>query len=153
MTEFTLKLVHPPRPEHLTEVVAEMRGLGAPTIRAVWNRTMARWYAVEGVHRAHAAQALGLAPNLISLSWGQAAEFLVETTDYPWTAVDLQREYMSVHSGASLVFNGNPPCACYHAPEQHWHPTEGCEVLGCPCHHSEGRHLTTSPNRTTKESR
>jgi hypothetical protein len=46
----------------LTEVIAQMRMLGAPTIRAVWMECYGAWAALEGCHRIRAAQALGITP-------------------------------------------------------------------------------------------
>jgi hypothetical protein len=53
---------HATDPAKLAAVIAEMRTLGAPTIRAVW--TGDYWLAIEGSHRLAAAHALGLTPEI-----------------------------------------------------------------------------------------
>lgn len=48
---------------HLGEVVAEMRELGAPTIKVVeWRGD---YFAIEGSHRLCAAYHLGVTPNVV----------------------------------------------------------------------------------------
>ena len=44
---------------HLSDVMAKMEELGAPTIRAVWVECHGVWAALEGCHRIRAAHALG----------------------------------------------------------------------------------------------
>lgn len=51
--------------DKLASVIAEMRVLGAPEIRAYWSDTDREWYAMEGSHRLRAAHALGLTPRLV----------------------------------------------------------------------------------------
>ena len=48
--------------EHLEEVKSEMKVLGAPTIKAVYDECYGTWFAVEGCHRIRAAKELGLTP-------------------------------------------------------------------------------------------
>lgn len=50
--------------DHLAKVTAEMRELGAPTIKAIWSECHGIWFALEGCHRLRAAEALGLAPQI-----------------------------------------------------------------------------------------
>ena len=61
---FVLFAPHAPSPAHLRSVIAEMRRRGPPRLRALWRRTQGAWYALEGSHRAAAAQHLGLVPIL-----------------------------------------------------------------------------------------
>ena len=49
---------------HLDVVMAEMKTLGAPTIKAVWMECHGVWAALEGCHRLRAAHALGLTPEI-----------------------------------------------------------------------------------------
>ena len=58
-------LPHAADATHLHAVIAEMRQLGAPTIRLV--DCGDHYVALEGVHRLHAVMILGLAPNLVIL--------------------------------------------------------------------------------------
>jgi hypothetical protein len=46
--------------EHLQEVIEEMKILGPPVIRAVWQECWDMYVALEGCHRLRAAKALGL---------------------------------------------------------------------------------------------
>lgn len=48
---------------HLADVVARMRELGAPTIRAIRYEDDT-WMALEGCHRIRAAKILGLTPKI-----------------------------------------------------------------------------------------
>ncbi len=58
----TVHAPHRPSPNHLAEVIEEMRTLGAPRIRAWWNGDA--WIALEGSHRLAAAHTLGLTPKI-----------------------------------------------------------------------------------------
>lgn len=64
-------LVNPPHhyysPEHLVHVIAEMRRLGAPLIRAYFDGEI--WHAREGTHRLRASKLLGIAPRLLHVPW------------------------------------------------------------------------------------
>jgi hypothetical protein len=51
-------------PDHLAEVIEEMKTLGAPVIKAVWMEVYNHWAALEGCHRIRAAKALGLVPEI-----------------------------------------------------------------------------------------
>ena len=54
--------IHSPHPDHLVEVVGEMRSLGSPAIRVV---DCGDYYAaIEGCHRIEAARLLGLPISL-----------------------------------------------------------------------------------------
>lgn len=56
-------------PDHLESVIAEMRILGAPTIRAVWMECHMMWVALEGCHRLRAAHILGLVPLIDEIDY------------------------------------------------------------------------------------
>ena len=55
---------NPTEQAHLEAVIAEMRELGAPTVRAIWVGVHGLWLAVEGSHRLAAAAELGLTPTI-----------------------------------------------------------------------------------------
>lgn len=75
----TIYAIHAPEAEKLTEVMATMRELGAPTIRAVdcGDYLMA----LEGSHRLAAAAELGLAPKLDILEQDE----IVPASEFDWT--------------------------------------------------------------------
>ncbi len=52
-------------PDHLEQVMSEMRRLGAPHIRAI--RDDECWIALEGSHRIAAASALGLPVHIVAM--------------------------------------------------------------------------------------
>ncbi len=54
--------------DHLTCVTAEMRTLGAPTIRCIRDDVQGVVLALEGSHRLAAAEALDIVPNFIFLA-------------------------------------------------------------------------------------
>lgn len=63
--------------DHLKAVIDEMRGLGAPTIKAVdMTGTWGAYVALEGSHRIRAAAALGLTPIIEEVEWSDT-----DTTD------------------------------------------------------------------------
>ena len=64
--------------EHLAQVIAEMRKLGAPTVRVV--DCGDHWFALEGTHRLHAAAELGLTPDFVVL----AQDSLVDADSLDW---------------------------------------------------------------------
>lgn len=56
--------------DHLDDVTASMRTLGAPDILAVDMRDLyGAWVALEGSHRLAAASLLGLRPNIIPVDY------------------------------------------------------------------------------------
>lgn len=61
----TIYLIHGTDPDHLEDVKAEMRRLGAPTIRVV--DCGDHYFAIEGAHRLVAAAELGIVPHLVVL--------------------------------------------------------------------------------------
>jgi hypothetical protein len=55
------------RESHVQEVLAQMRSLGAPRLRAYFDGTV--WHAREGTHRLQAAKRLGLVPVMVPVPW------------------------------------------------------------------------------------
>lgn len=91
--------------EHLARVVEEMRTLGSPKIRAVWQECWGAWVALEGCHRLRACEVLGIVPEIIPIELvdglttddiGMSEEFdgdahLVEAlVDRAWESIVLQ---------------------------------------------------------------
>jgi len=78
----TVYAIHDVDADKLASVSAEMRSLGAPTIRVV---DCGDYYqALEGSHRLAAAQALGLMPTLVV--YGQDEP--IEIAGYDWYEAD-----------------------------------------------------------------
>lgn len=97
----TIYTIHAPDHAKLDGVMAEMRKLGAPTIRVV---DCGDYYmALEGVHRLAACAALGIAPVLDVLD--QDDEVEGESLDWPdlrsgtYTAGELAGEAYNPQSG------------------------------------------------------
>lgn len=89
------------RPDRLAEVVAEMRSLGAPTIRVWWAGD--HWRALEGSHRLAAAHALGLVPEFVEMRLDD--EFEHDFEDCVGRSVRDVLEYMDV-LGQGYEFDG-----------------------------------------------
>ena len=97
----TLYTIHGPDAEHLEEVMAQMRVLGAPVVRVV---DCGRWLmALEGCHRLMAACRLGVAPVLVvlgeddllapgDLGWSRGGWSRDRWEDRSYTAGELARE-------------------------------------------------------------
>lgn len=66
--------------DHLAEVVAEMREMGAPTIRGFWTGEV--WRALEGSHRIAAAAELGLTPNMVHVEETEEIETDIDHDDW-----------------------------------------------------------------------
>jgi len=64
--------IHRPIPDHLDEVVGEMRRMGSPTIRVVDCSDFL--VAIEGCHRIEAARILGIPVNLDILAQDDLVE-------------------------------------------------------------------------------
>jgi hypothetical protein len=64
----TIITINHPDKDHLETVIAEMRALGAPAIRAIADEFNNVIVALEGSHRIAAAKALGLVPVLKMLA-------------------------------------------------------------------------------------
>ena len=63
--------INAPEPEHLVEVLEDMKRLGAPTIKAVWMEVWATYVALEGSHRLAAAKQLGLTPIIDEVEYDE----------------------------------------------------------------------------------
>lgn len=57
--------------KHLEKVVAEMKKLGAPTIKAVWMECYGHFAALEGCHRIRAAKCLGFEPEIEEIEYSE----------------------------------------------------------------------------------
>lgn len=92
--------------DKLDSVIAEMRVLGAPTIRYVDVAGTA--YAVEGTHRLAAAAALGLVPELVELPYEGKVPDDVDADDFGLCGRDVSElaEYVARHreGGESYEF-------------------------------------------------
>lgn len=101
--------IHSPDPEKVERVCAEMRVLGAPTIRVV---DCADYYmAIEGVHRLAACATLGVTPLLDVLDQDDLVE--ADSLDWPdlqpgetYPAGELAGEAYSPGSGAYCLDGG-----------------------------------------------
>lgn len=110
MPTTTIYAIHSPDADKLADVTAEMRRLGAPTVRVV---DCGDYYmALEGSHRLAAARALGIEPELVI--YDQDDE--IDVTGYDWyepsqwaearyTAGDVAGELYSVQA-APYSFDG-----------------------------------------------
>ena len=65
--------------QHLSDVIDQMRVLGAPTIKAIWMDCYDMWAALEGCHRIRAAKALGIDPIVVPVDYDEAAD--LDVTD------------------------------------------------------------------------
>jgi hypothetical protein len=80
---------------HLANVTEEMRELGAPTIKAIWNEMNGIWFALEGCHRLRAAEALELTPEIEEVEeWEfdmdqEVNELFPDTFEDPYTFADI----------------------------------------------------------------
>lgn len=64
----TIVLLHSHYDEsHLEEVKTEMKSLGSPKIKGIWDEARSMWIALEGCHRIRAAKDLGLEPEMIDV--------------------------------------------------------------------------------------
>lgn len=76
--------------EHLNEVKAEMKEMGAPSIKAVWMECWGSWVALEGSHRITAAADLGLTITIEEIEYSDKA--VVDITGDPdldpWLTVE-----------------------------------------------------------------
>lgn len=66
---------------HLAEVVEEMRSLGAPIIKAIWDEGNGCWIALEGCHRLRAAAELGLMPEIDAVEYGDGSAMWSSVVD------------------------------------------------------------------------
>lgn len=70
--------IHAPKPEKLSQVIEQMRVLGAPTIRVV--NCGDHFMALEGSHRLAAAAELGLEPILTVYEQDE----ILDVTEHDW---------------------------------------------------------------------
>lgn len=63
-------------PPRLEEVVAKMRTMGPPRIRAYYDAASSAWFTLEGTHRLRAAVILGLTPVMVPARWPRSRRAL-----------------------------------------------------------------------------
>ncbi len=63
-------------PAHLDQVIAAMRRMGPPRIRAYFDAPSGTWFAQEGTHRLRAAAELGVAPVMVPVQWRRGRKAL-----------------------------------------------------------------------------
>ncbi len=78
--------------EHLNAVKAEMKTLGAPTIKAIWSEVYGAWLAVEGCHRLRAAAELGITPNIDDVSEEDVVVMQIDGQEVEVSVVELTEE-------------------------------------------------------------
>ena len=102
----TIYAIHAPEADKLSQVIEQMKTLGAPTIRVV---DCGDYYmALEGSHRLAAAHSLGLMPQLVVYSQDEA----IDVTAYDWYdganwAVDGRTDYTAGEVAGELRGQGN----------------------------------------------
>lgn len=92
-----------PDPEHLAVVMAEMRVLGAPIIRAMWSDADAGWQAIEGSHRLAAAHALGVVPYIDVLSAYDVVHHDFDAVESPARVIDVLEAMWRYPSGLAIL--------------------------------------------------
>ena len=60
--------------KHLDEVIANMKKMGAPTIKAYYDEAEGIYFATEGCHRIRAAKKLGIMPVIDIIDWEEEIE-------------------------------------------------------------------------------
>ena len=85
--------------EHLSEVIEEMKSIGAPTIRAFWSELYGSYLAVEGCHRVRAAAELGIAPIVTTVE--PTGEITIEVDGADET-VDAEELFSQLQNGAAM---------------------------------------------------
>ena len=78
--------------EHLNAVKAQMKTLGAPTIKAIWSEIYGAWMAVEGCHRLRAAAELGLTPEIEDVSEEDVIVMQIDGEDVEVNVAELTEE-------------------------------------------------------------
>lgn len=102
----TIYAIHAPEADKLSQVIEQMRSLGAPTIEVV---DCGDYYmALEGSHRLAAAHELGLAPVLVV--YGQ--DEVLDVSKYDWYeganwAVGGETQYTAGEVAGELQGRGN----------------------------------------------
>ena len=76
--------------KHLKKVVAKMRKLGAPVIKAVWAPQYNAWVALEGSHRIAAANKLGLPITIEPVEYSNTllVDLGIEDARYAYSTVE-----------------------------------------------------------------
>lgn len=98
----TVYAIHGTDADHLADVVAEMRELGAPTIRTVDCSDFLM--ALEGSHRLAAAAELGLTPSFVVLDQDEVVDLSTLDIDTynlsgdSYTAGELAGELIGLHN-------------------------------------------------------
>lgn len=87
--------IHPPQADRLARVIAQMRELGVPRIRAI--DCGDHFVALEGSHRLAAASLLGLIPEIIVLH----SDALIEVCEFDW--YDAARWPNTVYPAAEIA--------------------------------------------------
>jgi hypothetical protein len=95
-----------PDQEHLEYVAEEMKRLGVPKIRAIWNESKGVWYAAEGSHRIAAAYRSGIVPIIIDIT-GQGATVQRNEEDTTMTAEELERWLVPDFGAPKYIFDNN----------------------------------------------
>lgn len=102
----TIYAIHAPETDKLSQVIKQMRSLGAPTIEVVDCGDF--YMALEGSHRLAAAHELGLAPVLVI----RDQEEMIDVSAYDWYdganwAVGGQTQYSAGEVAGELHGTGN----------------------------------------------
>ena len=91
------------RQSHLEGVIAQMKYLGPPVIRAIWCEERQFWIALEGCHRCRAAAILGLDPIIQpveyrdGMTWsdvGMAYDYVAGAITLAQVVKDAGKEYV-----------------------------------------------------------
>ena len=85
-------------PEHLNEVITEMRTRGAPRLRGYQDKNTGWWFMREGTHRLRAAKILGLTPVLIPISWWRSSKSLEQAR---YAAIEFGHSFPVIQIGTS----------------------------------------------------
>jgi len=90
---------------HLAAVTEEMRTMGAPKVKAVWQPGWGVWVALEGCHRLRAAHALGLTPEFDEVEYSdQDMQDPALGLDFDVVGVSVADVVDRGHTRPSLVF-------------------------------------------------
>jgi hypothetical protein len=79
-------------PQHVENVKAEMRKLGAPEVKAVYMPCYDMYVALEGCHRIRAAKELGLTPIISSVEYSDTvttSDLGLEFGGDSWTIAEI----------------------------------------------------------------
>jgi len=75
--------------KHLADVKAEMKKLGAPTIKAVYLAGNDHYAALEGTHRILAAKDLGLVPIIDTIDYDKTKDDFVDGMQDDFTVAEI----------------------------------------------------------------